>query len=304
METQFGEGYFDDIVSAKAKYRSASGTYPVPYQGLTYYVKDLTEEEIETYVDSLAPKGWLTREVKGGLEVYLVDTTSVIPVERSVRFESFSGYRLLTFSKRSDYTHSSNFYDALYHFDYSWQIIDKLRKAIDNATGGEDLQGDFYYSSKSSDHGIVYWENYSPEDYEILKSVLTYKESINRYVYANSVNYAMMFTFEEQSGYVIMNIEMTSHYDYIDMVDNQVDIIGINDFVNSMMTNNGVTEDISLYLFESDVVSYYGDGSNVYLIGDKEDVTAAINSYLNKIQSSENVKYSEYLGRYINIVNE
>lgn len=299
----FGEGYFDDIVSAKAKYRSASGISPSPVSSMSYYAKDLTEEEIETYVDSLVAKGWSTREVKDGLEVYLVDTTNVIPEERSVRFDSFSGYHLLTFSKRSDYIHSSSFYDTLYHFDYSWQIIDQLIKDIDNATGGEGLQGDFYYPSKSSDHGTVYWENYSQEDYEILKSVLTYKESINRYVCANNNNYAMMFTFEEQSGYVIMNIEMTNRYDYIDMVDNRITRDDINEFIGQMMTDSGVTEDISLYYFDSDVVSYYGDGSSVYLIGDKENVTAAINSYLNKIQSSENVKYSEYLGRYINTVN-
>lgn len=302
LEQAFGEGYFDDIISTNAKYRSVSGSSPSPVSSKSYYAKDLTEEEIETYVDSLVAKGWSTREVEGGLEVYLVDTTSVIPVERSVRFESFSGYHLLTFTKRSDYYHTSNFNEVLYHFNVGWVVIDKLRKDIENATGGEGLQGDFYYPSKSSDHGTAYWGNYSPEDYEILKSVLTYKESINRYVCASG-SMAMLFTFEEQSGYVIMNIEATDRYDYIDMVDNQVDIIGINDFVNSMMTNNGVTEDTSLYLFDTDVVSYYGDGSSVYLIGDKEDVTAAINSYLNKIQSSENVKYSEYLGCYINIVN-
>lgn len=303
LEQAFGEGYFDDIISTNAKYRSVSGSSPSPVSRKSYYAKDLTEEEIETYVDSLVvAKGWSTREVEGGLEVYLVDTTSVIPVERSVRFESFSGYHLLTFTKRSDYYHTSNFNEVLYHFNVGWSVIDKLRKDIENATGGEGLQGVFYYPSKSSDHGTAYWENYSPEDYEILKSVLTYKESINRYVCASG-SMAMLFTFEEQSGYVIMNIEATDRYDYIDMVDNQVDIIGINDFVNSMMTNNGVTEDTSLYLFDTDVVSYYGDGSSVHLIGDKEDVTAAINSYLNEIQSSENVKYSEYLGRYINTVN-
>lgn len=302
LEQAFGEGYFDDIISTNAKYRSVSGSSPSPVSSKSYYAKGLTEEEIETYVDSLVAKGWSTREVEGGLEVYLVDTTSVIPVERSVRFESFSGYHLLTFTKRSDYFHTSNFNEVLYHFNVGWSVIDKLRKDIENATGGEGLQGDFYYPSKSSDHGTAYWENYSPEDYEILKSVLTYKKSINRYVCASG-SMAMLFTFEEQSGYVIMNIEMTSRYNYIDMVDNQVDLIGINDFVNSMMTDSGVTEDTLLYLFDTDVVSYYGDGSSVYLIGDKEDVTAAINSYLNKIQSSENVKYSEYLGRYINTVN-
>ncbi len=302
LEQAFGEGYFDDIISANAKYRSVSGTSPSPVSRMSYYAKDLTEEEIETYVDSLVTKGWSTREVEDGLEVYLVDTTNVIPEERSVRFDSFGGYHLLTFSKRSEYIHSSSFNDVLYHFNFDWAVIDQIRKDIDNATGGEGLQGDFYYPSKSSDHGTAYWENYSQEDYEILKSVLTYKESINRYVCASG-SMAMLFTFEEQSGYVIMNIETTNRYDYIDMVDNRVTRDVINEFVGQMMTNSGVTEDISLYSFDSDVVSYYGDGSSVYLIGDKEDVNAAINSYLNKIQSSENVKYSEYLGRYINIVN-
>jgi len=302
LETQFGEGCFDDIASTKAKYRSTSGTSPSPVSRMSYYAKDLTEEEIETYVDSLVTKGWSIREVEDGLEVYLVDTTNVIPEERSVRFDSFGGYHLLTFSKRSEYIHSSSFNDVLYHFNFDWAVIDQIRKDIDNATGGEGLQGDFYYPSKSSDHGTAYWENYSQEDYEILKSVLTYKESINRYVCASG-SMAMLFTFEEQSGYVIMNIETTNRYDYIDMVDNRVTRDVINEFVGQMMTNSGVTEDISLYSFDSDVFSYYGDGSSVYLIGDKEDVNAAINSYLNKIQSSENVKYSEYLDRYINIVN-